>query len=50
MTPLKNFIKDNPVLTYFALTFIFTWGCMALAIACSDATPILRGCAGRCLD
>ena len=32
MTPLKNFIKDNPVLTYFALTFILTWGGMALAI------------------
>lgn len=32
MTAIKNFIKSHPVLTYFALTFIFTWGCMALAV------------------
>jgi hypothetical protein len=32
MTTIKNFIKRRPVQTYFALTFIFTWGCMALAV------------------
>jgi len=32
MTTLKAFIKKHAVLTYFALTFIFTWGCMAIAI------------------
>jgi membrane protease YdiL (CAAX protease family) len=32
MTTIKNFIKGHPVLTYFALTIIFTWGCMAMAI------------------
>ena len=32
MTTIKNLIKSYPVLTYFALTFIFTWGCMALAV------------------
>jgi membrane protease YdiL (CAAX protease family) len=31
MTTVKKFVKSYPVLTYFALTFIFTWGCMALA-------------------
>jgi membrane protease YdiL (CAAX protease family) len=39
MTTIKNFIKDHPVMTYFALTFIFTWGCMALAIY-PDRFPI----------
>jgi uncharacterized protein len=32
MTTIKKFIKRYPVLTYFALTFIFTWGCMAIAV------------------
>lgn len=32
MTALKNFIKRQPVLAYFILTIIFTWGCMAIAI------------------
>ena len=32
MTTFKNFTKYHPVLTYFALTFIFTWGCMAMAV------------------
>lgn len=32
MTAIKHFIKRYPVLSYFALTFIITWGCMALAI------------------
>lgn len=32
MTTIKNFIKKHAVLTYFVLTFIFTWGCMAMAI------------------
>ena len=32
MTTIKNFIKRHPVLTYFVLTFIFTWGCMAIAV------------------
>jgi membrane protease YdiL (CAAX protease family) len=32
MTTIKKFIKSSPVLMYFVLTFIFTWGCMALAV------------------
>ena len=32
MTTLKTFIKKHAVLTYFVLTFIFTWGCMAIAV------------------
>jgi membrane protease YdiL (CAAX protease family) len=32
MTTLKTFIKKHAVLTYFVLTLIFTWGCMALAV------------------
>jgi membrane protease YdiL (CAAX protease family) len=32
MTTIKNFIKKHSVTTYFVLTFIFTWGCMAIAI------------------
>ena len=32
MTKIKEFIKTHSVLTYFVLTFIFTWGCMAMAI------------------
>ncbi len=32
MTTFKNVINRYPVLTYFILTFIFTWGCMALAV------------------
>jgi len=31
MTILKTFIKKHAVLAYFVLTFIFTWGCMAMA-------------------
>ena len=31
MTALKAFIKKHAVLTYFVLTIIFTWGCMAIA-------------------
>jgi len=32
MTRIKRFIKRHPALTYFALTFAFTWGCMAIAV------------------
>lgn len=32
MTKIKSSIKSHPVLTYFILTFLFTWGCMALAV------------------
>ena len=32
MTAIRNIIKRQPVLTYFILTFILTWGCMALAV------------------
>ena len=32
MKTIKNTIKRYPVLTYFVLTFIFTWGCMAVAV------------------
>ena len=32
MKTIKHSIKRHAVLTYFILTFIFTWGCMALAI------------------
>jgi len=32
MTKIKAFIQRHSVLTYFVLTFIFTWGCMALAV------------------
>lgn len=32
MKTIKDFIKKNAVLTYFILTFIFTWGCMGLAV------------------
>jgi len=32
MATIKNFIKSHAVLTYFFLTFIFTWGCMAIAV------------------
>jgi membrane protease YdiL (CAAX protease family) len=32
MTAIKNSIKRKPVLTYFILTIIFTWGCMAMAV------------------
>ena len=32
MTNLKTFIQKHAVLTYFVLTFIFTWGCMAIAV------------------
>ena len=39
MTTIKNFIKRHSELTYFVLTFIFTWGCMALAIY-PDGFPI----------
>lgn len=31
MTTIKNLIKSHPVLNYFVLTFIFTWGGMAMA-------------------
>ena len=39
MKAIKNFAKGHPVLTYFVLTFIFTWGCMALAVY-PDGFPI----------
>jgi len=39
MTTIKNFIKRHSELTYFVLTFIFTWGCMALAVY-PDGFPI----------
>jgi membrane protease YdiL (CAAX protease family) len=39
MKVIKNFAKRHPVLTYFVLTFIFTWGCMALAVY-PDGFPI----------
>jgi membrane protease YdiL (CAAX protease family) len=32
MTTFKAFIKKHAVLTYFVLTLIFTWGCMAIAV------------------
>jgi membrane protease YdiL (CAAX protease family) len=32
MKTITRFIKKHAVLAYFALTFIFTWGCMALAV------------------
>ena len=32
MKTIKNFFRSHPVLTYFILAFIFTWGCMALAV------------------
>jgi len=32
MTTIKTFIQKHAVLTYFVLTFIFTWGCMVLAV------------------
>jgi membrane protease YdiL (CAAX protease family) len=39
MSTIKSFIKRHAVLTYFALTFIFTWGCMAIAVY-PDGFPI----------
>ena len=39
MTTIKNFIKRYSELTYFVLTFVFTWGCMALAVY-PDGFPI----------
>lgn len=39
MTTVKNFVRSYPVLTYFALTFIFTWGGMAL-VAYPGGFPI----------
>ena len=39
MTTIKNFIKGHSELIYFVLTFIFTWGCMALAVY-PDGFPI----------
>jgi hypothetical protein len=32
MSTIKTFIKRHPVLTYFALTFALSWGCMLLLI------------------
>ena len=32
MKTIKSFIQRHSVPTYFALTFLFTWGCMALAV------------------
>jgi len=32
MKTIKKFINRYPVLTYFVLTFIFTWSCMAIAV------------------
>lgn len=32
MKKIKDVIKRHAVLTYFVLAFIFTWGCMALAV------------------
>jgi membrane protease YdiL (CAAX protease family) len=39
MTTIKAFIQRYSVLTYFVLTFLFTWGCMALAVY-PDGFPI----------
>jgi len=39
MKTIKNIIKRHPVLTYFVLTFIFTWSCMAMAVY-PDGFPI----------
>jgi len=39
MKTIKKFIKRYPVLTYFVLTFIFTWGCMAIVVY-PDGFPI----------
>ena len=32
MISIKDFIQKHSALTYFILTIIFTWGCMALAV------------------
>ncbi len=32
MTTLKAFIKKHPVLTYFALTFAISWGCVLMVV------------------
>ena len=32
MKAISNIIKRQPVLTYFILTIIITWGCMAMAV------------------
>jgi len=32
MTTIKSSVEKYPVLTYFILTLIFTWGCMAMAV------------------
>lgn len=39
MTIIKNLVKRYPVWAYFVITFIFTWGCMALAVY-PDGFPI----------
>jgi len=41
MTTIKNIIKRHPILTYFILTFVFTWGCMAMAVY-PDGFPITK--------
>jgi len=32
MTTIKAFIKKHPVLTYFALTFAISWGCVLMVV------------------
>ena len=32
MTTIKAFIKKYPVLTYFVLTFVFSWGSILLVV------------------
>jgi membrane protease YdiL (CAAX protease family) len=32
MSSFRGFVRKHAVLTYFTLTFLFTWGCMALAV------------------
>ncbi len=32
MATTRNFIKAHPVLTYYVLTFILSWGCILMAI------------------
>lgn len=32
MSSFRDFMKKHAVLAYFTLTFLFTWGCMAIAV------------------
>ena len=39
MTTIKAFIKNHPALTYFALTFAISWGCVLLVIGGPSGIP-----------